>query len=127
MKTLIAAALLFASLTASAATGLQTIYVGNFGQSGDADRLRMLLTDDLRTAGFVVVDEPTQADASISGALSVQVVQAHTEAYVTAAVRDKEGKEIWKGNYGSSFHAGNDAVKWRASDLTKALKKLRAQ
>jgi hypothetical protein len=38
---------------------------------------------------------------------------------------NKEGNRIWRGYFGSSFHPGNDAVNWRANDITKALRKLR--
>jgi hypothetical protein len=109
----------------SEAQSLQTIYIGQFGQSDDAARLRMLLADNLRAEGFVITENADAADATLSGALTVQVFPTHTEAHATAILVDRAGQQVWKGNYGSSWHTGNDAVKWRANDIAKALAKLR--
>ena len=109
----------------SEAQSLQTIYIGQFGQSDDAARLRMLPADNLRAEGFVISENADAADATLSGVLTVQVFPTHTEAHATAILVDRAGQQVWKGNYGSSWHAGNDAVKWRANDIAKALAKLR--
>jgi hypothetical protein len=109
----------------SGAQPLRTIYVGQFGQSDDAARLRMLLAYNLQAEGFVITENADAADATLSGALTVQVFPTHTEAHATAILVDRAGQQVWKGNYGSSWHAGNDAVKWRANDIAKALAKLR--
>lgn len=118
--------LLLATATfATTNSALQTIYIGSFGQTDDAERLRMLLVDHLTSAGFTPVKDASSADAILSGILTVHHVGTGTEARVTAVLTDKTGKPVWRGDYGSSFHPGNDAVKWRANDITKALRKLR--
>jgi hypothetical protein len=77
------------------------------------------------SAGLTPVKDASKADAILSGVLTVHNVQNGTEAPVTAILTDKSGQQVWKGDFGSSRHAGNDAVKWRANDITKALRKLR--
>jgi hypothetical protein len=102
---------------------VQKIYIGSFGQGDDSERLRMLLANELTAAGLTPVTEASDAEATLTGILTVQNFGNRTEAHVTASLRDTSGQQIWTGDFGSSFHAGNDAVNWRAKDIAKSLKK----
>lgn len=120
MHKILLAVLLLAGVGVAASVP-QSIYIGSFGHSDDADRLRLLLADGLTSDGYKVVENADAADATLSGVLTVQNVQQRTEAHVTAMLVDKDGNRVWKGDYGSSFHPGNDAVKWLHGGLRRRL------
>lgn len=117
--------ILFVQARASspALASVQKIYIGSFGHSDAADRLVLLLKSELTKRGFTIVGDKAAADGVLSGILTVQQLANRTEARVTASLEAPNGDVLWTGDYGGSFHFGNDAVKWRASDIAKNLKK----
>jgi hypothetical protein len=123
----IAALLLFCSASFAQTIDLHSvkkIYVGSMGQSDEAERFKMLLTDELGKAGFVTTDDAKSADADLTGALSVRVYSDESRARVTVVLKTTDGARLWGGDFEPHFKlGGKDSVKLRAEDVAKALRK----
>ncbi|HVF51152.1 MAG TPA: hypothetical protein VNA19_13750 [Pyrinomonadaceae bacterium] len=114
---------------ASEATRLhqvQRIYIGDMGDRDSAERFRLLLEEQLVKRGFGVVLREEQADAILGGVLSMPVLEAESDARITAQLRTPGGQLLWSGNFGpklTSFFRFKDPLKLRAEELANRLKK----
>lgn len=105
-------------------SSIKKIYVGSMGQSDEAERFKLLLTDELGKEGFTTTDDSKMADAVLTGVLSVRVYSDQSLARVTTVLKTPDGVRLW----GKDFepHASftrSDTVKLRAHDVAKTLRK----
>jgi hypothetical protein len=141
LRTLLLAALL--CLTASAALAadgagrprssqsalrdVRKIYVGDMGRADEAERFRFLLGEELTKQGFVVVESAEDADAVLSGALSVRVGDDNTEARAFVKLEaPKTGQRLWAKDFGNRLIFNplkrKEPTKRRASEIAKELR-----
>jgi len=73
---------------------VRRIHVGDMGEADEADRFRLLLEEELTRQGFTVVARPEEADAVLSGALSVRVLDDNTQARVFVKLEDAAGRRL---------------------------------
>jgi hypothetical protein len=104
---------------------IKKIYVGSMGHSDEAERFQLLLVDELGKAGFSTIDDAKDADAVLTGALSVRVYADESRARVTVVLKTTDGVRLWGKDFEPHFKLGgsNDSVKLRAQDVAKALRK----
>lgn len=112
---------------------MKKLYLEELGTSAEAARFRLLLEDKLLERGFTVVDKPEQADAILSGALSVSLAGIYgggSDVGVTAQLKTPGGARLWSGNFaGQIIILGpiaslkfKDVVEYRAKELAKKLR-----
>jgi hypothetical protein len=106
---------------------VQKIYVGDMGTADESERFRHLLEDQLTEKGFKVVDDAANADAILTGALSVRVLDDESEARVYVTLRTTGGERIWSRDFGNRFFHNpfnrKEPVKLRAEDVANGLKR----
>jgi hypothetical protein len=106
---------------------VQKIYVGDMGNADESERFRHLLEDQLTEKGFKVVDDVANADAILTGALSVRVLDDESEARVYVTLRTPGGERIWSRDFGNRFFHNpfnrKEPVKLRAEDVANGLKR----
>lgn len=106
---------------------IQKLYVGDMGTANESERFRHLLEDQLGEKGFTIVDDAAQADAILTGALSVRVLDDESEARVYVTLRTPGGERLWARDFGNRlFHNPfnrKEPVKLRAEDVANELKK----
>lgn len=121
----------FAAMAVQGETQIQLhqvrkIYVGDMGDTDEADRFRLLLQDELSAKGFTVVDRAESSDAILHGALSVRVNDKTTSARVYVKLETPQGIRLWGKDFGSKWTSPfnrTEPVKYRARDVANALKK----
>lgn len=114
---------------------VQKIYIGDIGTSEEAVRFRLLLEDKLSQKGFTVVTQPENADAILSGALSVSTVGFYggvSDINVTARLISNSGERLWSINlpkpvtFKSAFRVTGLKIKepaeYRAEELARNLR-----
>lgn len=104
---------------------IQKIYVGSMGQSDEAARFRLLLGEELQKQHFDVVNEPSLADAELTGVLTVRVYADTSLARATVSLKTMDGSDIWGRDFEPhrKFGGMDDTVKLRAEDIAKTLRK----
>ena len=103
---------------------IRSIYIGDMGQSDEAQRFRLLLADALSDKGFTVVEKQDQADAVLSGVLAVRVHEDTTRARVTVMLKSRAGQRLWGGDFEPRVKLFvKDTVKLRAEDVASRLRK----
>ena len=116
----------------------QKIYVEDLGTSPEAARFRLLLEDQLSAKGFVVVTRAEDADAVLSGAVSLSrsgVFGGPADINVTARLTSVGGVRLWSVNSGGqivilnpvSSLKFNEPLEYRAQELAKKLSHAREQ
>lgn len=135
---LLATLLLAASLGASAAatanttareklSRVQKIYVGDMGTDPEAERFRLLLEEQLSEKGFTVVSRPGDADAVMTGALSVRVFDKKSEARVFVKLDTPRGERLWAKDFGNRLLKNpfnrKEPTKLRAEDVANGLRR----
>ena len=130
---------LLAGATAAAASGnerarrlpdlrdVRKIYVGDMGTADEADRFRFLLEEQLRRRGFSVVGTAAEADAVLSGALSVRVLDKKSEARAFVKLEDAAGRRLWARDFGHKIlvnpFSRQEPTKRRAEEVAKELRR----
>jgi len=79
---------------------VRKIYVGDMGADDEAERFRLLLEDELDRQGFTVVGAPDEADALMTGSLSVRVYDDKAEARVFVKLETPAGRRLWARDFG---------------------------
>ena len=104
---------------------VQTIYIGSMGQSDEAERFKLLLEDALTKQKFTIVEKEQDADAVLSGVLSIRVYDKESIARVTVRLKNQTGALLWSGDFQPkmSFFGSSDTVKLRAENVAKGLRK----
>lgn len=144
MKTLKSLALLAAvflfcgSITAAAAqdkSGLHRvnrIFIDELGDSPEAARFRLLVEDELAKRSFQIANSPADADAVLSGAVSIgrsDVYGGTRDIGATVRLTSKEGVRLWNANFGGQTFTVNpvrafrfEPISYRAKQLAKKLR-----
>ena len=104
------------------------IYVGDMGKADEAERFRFLVGEELEKRGFTVVESADEADAILSGALSVRVGDEQTEARAFVKLESKSGQRIWARDFGHRRVILNpfdrkEPTKRRAAEIAEELRK----
>ncbi len=107
---------------------VRKIYVGDMGTADEADRFRFLLEEQLRKRGFTVVGSAAEADAVLSGALSVRVFDQKSEARAFVKLEDAAGRRLWARDFGHKKFLVNplsrqEPTKRRAEEVAKELRR----
>ena len=105
---------------------VQKIYVGDMGVADEADRFRLLLEEQLTKKGFRVVERAENADAILTGALSVRVFDDKSEARAFVRLTTSGGERIWARDFGSRLLTNPfkraEPVKRRAEEVANRLR-----
>lgn len=107
---------------------VRKIHVGDMGTADEADRFRFLLEEQLRRRGFTVVSTAQEADAVLSGALSVRVMDQKSEARAFVKLEDAAGRRLWARDFGHKKFLVNplsrqEPTKRRAEEVAKELRR----
>ena len=107
---------------------VRKIYVGDMGTADEADRFRYLLEEQLKKRGFTVVGSAAEADAVLSGALSVRVMDQKSEARAFVKLEDAAGRRLWARDFGHKKFLVNpfsrqEPTKRRAEEVAKELRR----
>ena len=107
---------------------VRKIYVGDMGTADEADRFRFLLEEQLKKRGFNVVGRAEEADAVLSGALSVRVFDEKSEARAFIKLEDAAGRRLWARDFGHKKILVNplsrqEPTKRRAEEVAKELRR----
>jgi hypothetical protein len=105
---------------------VQKIYIGDMGNADEADRFRFLLEEQLLKRGFDVVLRPEDADALLTGALSVRTYDRKSEARVSVRLASRDGQVLWTRDFGHKRFRINplslqEPAKRRAEEVAEAL------
>jgi hypothetical protein len=102
------------------------IYVGEMGSADEADRFRLLLEEALTRKGFTVVASPAEADAVLTGALSVRVHDDSTQARVFVKL-ESGGRRLWARDFGHRILVNplsrKEPTKRRADEVASGLRR----
>lgn len=106
---------------------VRKIYVGDMGTADEADRFRYLLEEQLKKRGFTVVGSAAEADAVLSGALSVRVLDQKSEARAFVKLEDAAGRRLWARDFGHKILVNplsrQEPTKRRAEEVAKELRR----
>ena len=107
---------------------VQKIYIGDMGDADEADRFRFLLEEQLLKRGFDVVLRPEEADAVLTGALSVRNYDDKSEARVSVRLASRDGQVLWAKDFGHKRFRVNplslqEPTKRRAEEVAEALRR----
>ena len=110
------------------ASGVQRVYVGDMGTADEADRFRFLLEEQLTKRGFTVVSKEEEADAVLTGALSVRVQDKKTEARAFVRLTSRDGAPLWAKDFGHKRFRVNpfslqEPTRRRAEEVAEALRR----
>jgi hypothetical protein len=107
--------------------GVQKIYVGDMGRADEAERFRFLVGEELSKQGFTIVERAEDADAVLSGALSVRVGDEKTEARAFVKLETPNGARLWAKYFGNRLIFNplkrKEPTKRRASEIASELRK----
>ena len=105
---------------------VQRIYIGDMGKTDEALRFRLLLEEELIEKGFTIVESLGNADAVLTGALSVRVLDETSEARVYVKLDTLDGKRIWSKDFGNGIFkhllSFKEPVRLRARDVARSLR-----
>jgi len=112
---------------------VRKIYIDALGSSPEAVRFRLLLEDEL-TNFFQVVSSPTEADAVLTGVVSVSrsgIYGGASDIGVTARLITSGGQRVWSGNFGGQIYILNpvrsvkfkEPLEYRAKEFAKRLRR----
>lgn len=105
---------------------VRKIYVGDMGTTDEAARFRLLLQDQLAERGFTVVDEQGDADAVLTGVLSVRVLDDGSHAHVYVRLETPGGERLWGRDFGQGkfrhLLSMKEPVRRRAEDVARTLR-----
>ena len=112
---------------------VQSIYIEDLGGSDEAARFKLLIEGELSNKGFKIVDSPKQADANLSGVVSVVDLGyfgGTNDISVTLRLAGADGGRLWTGNSAGQIHIYNpiraqtfdEPIAYRARQLAKKLR-----
>jgi hypothetical protein len=112
----------------SALAEVRKIYVGDMGRDDEAERFRLLLEEQLTRRGFTVVGRPEDADAVLTGALSVRVYDEKSEARVFVRLESPSGARLWSRDFGHKRFKVNplslkEPTRRRAEEVAETLRR----
>lgn len=107
---------------------VEKIYVGEMGYEDEAERFRLLLEEQLQKRDFEVVLNPEDADAVLTGVLSVRHYDDKSEARVTVRLTSRDGAVLLTRDFGHKRFTVNplslqEPTRRRAEEVAEALKR----
>ena len=106
---------------------VQKIYIGDMGNADEADRFRLLLEEQLLKRSFDVVLRPEDADAVLTGALTVRTYDRKSEARVSVRLASPDGQVLWAKDFGHKRIVNplsfQEPTKRRAEEVAEALRR----
>jgi hypothetical protein len=107
---------------------VQKIYIGDMGADDEADRFRLLLEEQLLKRGFSVVLRPEDADATVTGVLTVRTYDDKSEARATVRLVSPSGEVLWAKDFGHKRFSVNpfslqEPTRRRAEEVAEALRR----
>ena len=106
---------------------VRKIYVGDMGTADEADRFRFLLEEQLSKKGFQIVARPEEADAILTGALSVRVMDDSTQARAFVKLETASGQRLWARDFGHKMifnpFTRREPTKRRAVEVAEGLRR----
>ncbi|HEX5708614.1 MAG TPA: hypothetical protein VFX96_15025 [Pyrinomonadaceae bacterium] len=106
---------------------VQKVYVGDMGTADEADRFRFLLEEQLAKKGFTVVSSEREADAVLTGALSVRVHDEKTEARAFVQLHAPGGARLWAKDFGHKRlrnpFSFKEPTRRRAEEVAEAMRR----
>lgn len=107
---------------------VRKIYVGDMGRGDEAERFRLLLEEQLARRGFTVVGRAEEADALLTGALSVRVYDEKSEARVFVRLESPAGARLWSRDFGHKRFKVNplslkEPTRRRAEEVAETLRR----
>jgi len=104
---------------------VRKIYVGDMGDDEEAERFRLLIEQALEDEGFTVVGVPEDADAILTGALSVRDYDDKSEARAFVRLFTPSGARLWGRDFGHrrlvNPFSRKEPAKRRAEEIAEAL------
>ena len=113
---------------------VQSIYIEDLGGSDEAARFKLLIEGELSNKGFKIVDSAKQADATLSGVISLvdpgYYFRGTNDISVTLKLAGADGSRLWTGNSAGQIRIYNpiraqtfdEPVAYRARELAKKLR-----
>ena len=107
---------------------VQKIYIGDMGTADEADRFRLLLEEQLLKRNFAVVLKEEDADAVLTGVLSVRTYDDKSEARATVRLVSASGEVLWAKDFGHKRFTVNpfslqEPTRRRAEEIAEALRR----
>ncbi|HEX6626152.1 MAG TPA: hypothetical protein VF064_20705 [Pyrinomonadaceae bacterium] len=107
---------------------VEKVHVGDMGADDEADRFRLLLEEQLTKKGFTVVRTEAEADAVLTGVLSVRVYDRKTEARVFVRLTSRDGAQLWARDFGHKRLRINpfslqEPTRRRAEEVAEAMRR----
>jgi hypothetical protein len=106
---------------------VRKIYVGDMGTADEAERFRFLLEEELRKKGFAVAARAEEADAVLTGALSVRVMDDSTQARAFVKLESPAGHRLWARDFGHKLvynpFSRKEPTKRRAAEVAEGLRR----
>ena len=107
---------------------VQKIYIGDMGTADEADRFRLLLEEQLLKRNFAVVLKEEEADAVLTGVLSVRTYDDKSEARATVRLVSPSGEVLWAKDFGHKRFTVNpfslqEPARRRAEEVAEALRR----
>ena len=107
---------------------VQKIYIGDMGTADEADRFRLLLEEQLLKRNFDVVLKESEADAVLTGVLSVRTYDDKSEARATVRLVSPGGEVLWAKDFGHKRFTVNpfslqEPTRRRAEEIAEALRR----
>ena len=104
---------------------VRKIFVGEMGDDVEAERFRLLVEEALEKEGFTVVGSAGEADAVLTGALSVRDYEEKSEARAFVRLFTPEGTRLWGRDFGHrravNPFSRKEPTKRRAEEIAEAL------
>jgi hypothetical protein len=107
---------------------VQKVYVGDMGYEDEAERFRLLVEEQLQKRDFEVVLDPADADAVLTGVLTVRNYEHKSEARVTVRLTSRDGAVLLTRDFGHKRFSVNplslqEPTRRRAEEVAEALKR----
>lgn len=107
---------------------VQKVYVGDMGYEDEAERFRLLVEEQLQKRGFEVVLHADDADAVLTGVLTVRDYENKSEARVTVRLTSRDGVVLLTRDFGHKRFTVNplslqEPARRRAEEVAEALKR----
>ena len=107
---------------------VQKIYIGDMGTADEADRFRLLLEEQLLKRSFAVVLKEEDADAVLTGVLTVRTYDDKSEVRATVRLVSPGGEVLWAKDFGHKRFSVNpfslqEPARRRAEEVAEALRR----
>jgi hypothetical protein len=84
---------------------VQKIYVSRLGSSEDSTRFQHLLVASLEKKKFTVVDHPDEADAVLSGEITISPAKDKvTVDFKDGQLNAPSGERLWRGSFHNAYN-----------------------